>query len=354
MTKSQAAKILLCSTLLALLLNVLFGRWLSVKLSTWPLLNRWKILSPQAPIVINTREEVRVSDTGDILQAIDVAKSKLSAVLIKNAGQISYGGGAVNLTSDGLFLTTKSVIGNSKAENILLRLYDGTSLSVQAITDDPATDLVILKTAGTNVPTANLGSAKNLQPGSKVIFLANSLQDASPFFESNFITAAQANDYAAIKDADAPSRAFQVQARDEQINGAAVVNLNGEVVGLWDASSVLSSDVMQDLIGDYFNGNGQLSRPMFGFKYRPVSPAEAAALSLPIGAKVSQVSAGGPAQKAGLEANDLIIAVGSASLGKDAGLEELLQKFQPGDSVALTVLRGKNQTTLILTPGVLK
>ena len=98
-------KIILISVVLALILNILLGRWLTAQISTIPALNRWKLLSPQAPIVINNREEIRISDSGDILQAIQDAKSKISSVVILQKGQMNLVGGAINLTGEGVFVT---------------------------------------------------------------------------------------------------------------------------------------------------------------------------------------------------------------------------------------------------------
>lgn len=338
---------------LVIIFDLFFSRWLIAKVSTIPLLNRWKLISPQGAIVINTREEVRYSDSGDVLAAVNLTKAKLGAVVIKSgSGQISYGGGAVNLTSDGLFLTVKSVVGSNRLENVFVKTDDGSLIAVTGMADDPATSLVILKTGGSNIAAAAFGDSKNLAPGQRVMFLANSFLDSSPFFENNFVSAGQLNNYSDVKNSDSPSRSFQLQNQDQLINGTAVVNLDGQVVGLWDTGSVISSDVIKDTLADYFS-DPTWPRPQFGFKYKDISTAEKSLLGETFGARVVQITAA-PALKAGLEVGDGIVSVDGNNLTKNTSLEELLQKYRPGDTATFAVLRDKQTINLQLKVGALK
>src|SRR5476649_2835008 len=103
MSKLQITKIVILSVLITFALNILVGRFFTAKISTWPVLNRLKILSPQAPIVINNHETFRVSDSGDAVAAANDIKSKLSSVVLVNGSNLTYLGTALNLTSDGSF-----------------------------------------------------------------------------------------------------------------------------------------------------------------------------------------------------------------------------------------------------------
>src|SRR5579872_3074397 len=105
MSKKSTIGIVVCCIILSLLASVLFGRWLGAKLSTLPELNRLNILSPQTPIVINNQQVIRTSDNTDFLQAMNSVKSKLSTVVTVDANnQVVTRGGAVNATSDGVFV----------------------------------------------------------------------------------------------------------------------------------------------------------------------------------------------------------------------------------------------------------
>lgn len=350
MTKKQSSLIILAAVVLSLLVNVFFGRWLSAKLSTWPLLNRLKLVSPESPIVINTREEVRVSDSGEIDQAVSKARSKVSLVVSNLGNQVNVLGGAINLTSDGYFVTVKSVVDGQKQQNLFIKLDDGTISQVTEVTRDPATGLEILKTNLNSVPVADLADSKNLISGQRIIFLGSTAFNFYPAFAASFVSQSEQAG-GEIKDADIPSRAFKVQAAADAAPGQAIVDASGQIDGLWDGAAIVSSDVIKNIFSLFLSGQGAITRPAYGFRYRSVTPAEQAILALPPGIKVVSVAAVGAAQKAGLAENDIIQLWNGADLSGDVSLEELLQRSKPGDELTIKVMRGKNSVNLKLTVG---
>jgi len=342
------------SVVLSLLVNVFFGRALSARISTLPLLNRWKILSPQAPIVINTREEVRVSDTTDVPKIISAARPKLSGVFVVSAGKTSQVGAAVNLTSDGTFLTVKKALEGQKTENLYIKLDDGTTSKIVSMVLDPATNLVLLKTELRNVPTAALGASRNLSAGDRIFFLAPTEWDFSPSFQNAFVSQRQQSDAGTVYNSDLPRRSFAASSAGALVPGQAVINLNGEVVGVWDGSSLVSSDVIQDFSSGYFSNNSSLSRPAYGFTYRNISSLEAKLGNLQIGAMVVKVNSSSAAQKAGLKEGDIITAINDTALAEDKPLENYLQKYRAGDKVKFSVVRDGGKIDINIAVGELK
>jgi serine protease Do len=354
MNKKHIAVIIFFTITLSLLVNIFFGRFLSAEISTLPLLNRWKILSPLTPIVINTREEVRVSDTLDMVKIASSARPKLSAI-IGVTGQGSFlAGGAENLTSDGYFLTSKAVLAGAKLENLYIKLDDGTIAPITASFADPATNLVLIKASISNVPVANIASSDGLAAGDKIIFLIPTLKNFSPSFQASFVAQDQHSDYTTIFDSDKPHQSFQAQGTGALLPGQAIVNSNGEVVGIWDGGNIVSGDIIKDFVNDFFGSGGKILRPSLGFLYRNVSDAEGKLLGVSAGAKITKATAGGAAQKSGLLENDTIVSVNDNRLTADNPLDKILPGFRPGDKVKLGVMRGKSQINLNLTVGELK
>ncbi len=350
MIKSQTTRIILFSVCISFLLNLFFGRLITAKISTLPLLNRFKLINPQAPIIINTKEEVRISDSGDVLQALSSAKSKISTVLISSGNQAIAAGTAANLTSDGIFLTTKSVIGSNKPENLTLKLDDGTLVKVLNITADTATNLLILQAKSNNVPVADLGESKKLAPGEKIISIFGSFLNFSPSFSIFYVSSSQKDDFGQARSADFPARAFKIQNQNQIAAGSVLVSGGAAVVGLSDSKgAIISSDVIKDFLGKFLGHEGKVVRTSFGFKYVNLSPAEAKLLSSAEGARLSEIISGSPAQKAGLLSGDIITEVDSKTVAQDSALEELLQNYKPGDKVNFTVFRNKQNITLTLT-----
>jgi hypothetical protein len=244
MNKKQATFVILSAIVLSLLINILFGRYLTAEVSTISLFNRWKILSPQAPIVINTREEVRVNDATDLLKVISIARPKLSGIINVVGGQTLLAGNAENLTSDGLFLSSKQALSGAKQENLYIKLDDGSLAPITATFADPATNLVILKAALSNVPVANINSSQGLSAGDRIIFLAPTLKSRAPSFQASYVSASQLSDYTAIFDSDKPQQTFDAQSAGTLLPGQAIVDMNGNVIGIWDGNGIVSGDVI--------------------------------------------------------------------------------------------------------------
>lgn len=353
MTRRQLYTLIAVTVILSATFNVIFGRYITAKISTLPVLNRWKLLSPQAPIVINTREEVRVNDSEDIREAANNIRPKLSLVLSNTTGETVRVAGAVNLTSDGLFIAPKSNIDGLKLENLFIKLDDGTIASVVSKSSDSSSGLSILKADLNNVPVANLGNSRALLAGQRVIFVGATMTNFSPVFQASFVSKSQSADES-VKDADLAVRTFGVQVSGVLSAGTAAVNTNAEVVGLSDGDRIISSDVIKDFATKYLNNGGVVSRPAYGFRYRLLSEAEAKITNTVAGIKIVFVLPGGPAQKAGLSEDDIILVWDKTNLADGVSLEEVLQSYKPGSVIRLKIVRNKTERDLTLTAGEFK
>ncbi len=342
MKKNHVAIIIIVSVALSLILNIFPGKIIVAKISTWPLLNRLKILSPQAPIVITNRETVRVSDAGDVLLAVNSVKSKLSALVqvdVEN-NSLSVVGTAINLTSDGTFVTGSAIL-SSDLWSYAVLLDDGRKAGITEMATDPATNLVFFKADISNVPTASITASGDLSAGDKVIFAQKSLQDSLIKILVSFVGSSQKDISSSQFKSDLPRRGFWAQAQGPLISGQAVVNMDGEVVGIWNGTEIISSDVLKKAITLYFDNNQKIVRPSFGFTYRIVTSNESVLSPTTIeGAKVLSVSEGSAAAKGDLRAGDTIGSVGGTRVDENSSLEEALEKYKPGDEVSVGIIRG--------------
>lgn len=344
----------MAAVLLGWLFNVFVGRFLTAKISTWPVLNRWKILSPQAPIVINNRQTVRVSDSGDIAAAVNDVKSKISSIAFVSASSTSFSGTAINLTSDGGFVTTAASFKTKNPGAYYIVLSDGSFAKISQQTVDPATALVFFKAALSNVPAANLASSKDLSVGDKILLGENSLQKFYVKAQVGNISFSQKDIEGQTFLSDFPSRSFGASANSSLATGQVLVNTSGDVAGLFSDGSIISSDVIKQAMSVYFNNAQKIHRPSFGFSYSIITQTDSGLTGLPEGAMVTEVGANSPARSAGLTVNDVIMLVNGQTVNEASPLEEMLQQYKPGDQISLAVTR-KNQTiNLSLTVGELK
>lgn len=349
MSKKQIVLIVIIAIILSWLFNIFPGRLLAAKISTWPLLNRWKILSPQAPIVINSHETVRVSDSGDVLLAATAVKSKVSALVKVKDGEAAVFGGAINLTSDGSFVTG---FNSQTAEAYFVLLNDGRMAKADEKVLDEATGLLFFKAPLSGVPTASLARSKDLVPGDKIIFIKNSMQNYLSEISVSWVSASQKQIVGQTFKSDYPRRSFILDSSNLSM-GEVLVNTSGEVAGVWNGREVISSDVLKNSMSLYLahQNTENITRPQFGFSYFPVTQNYAKLTGTPEGAKVIEAAV---AIKAGLAAGDIITAVDDSKISENNSLEEILEKYKPGDKVNLTVMRDSKNLNLILTAGELK
>jgi S1-C subfamily serine protease len=99
--------------------------------------------------------------------------------------------------------------------------------------------------------------------------------------------------------------------------------------------------------------SGKVSRPFIGVTYTMLNAQIAGANNVPVqnGAWIQEVTAGSPAAKAGLKADDVITAINNQPLNESTPVVNVLQQYKVGDTLQLTVLRGGNTITVKLTLG---
>ncbi len=351
MKKSTIAIIILLATLFALIINVFVGGFIRAKISQIPQLARFDFLNPDAPIVITRREVVRADDGTDVIDAINNAKAKLAAVVAVTNGQTVRTGNAVNIAADGSFVTVVNTFAMTEATFAIV-LDDGRIAPISERIIDPSTNLVFFKADVTNIPVAGFGSSKEVSVGQRIVLIEQTLKDFSPIATPLSVILVQSDAFEQIFEANIPSRGFGVEQFSGHVNGAAAVNLSGDVVGMWNGSKIIGSDVIKRAISLYLGD--QLKRPNYGFAYDTISLVRSKLLGIPEGVRVVRVGDDTPADKVGMQAGDIITSVGDVAIKNDVIFEEVLENYRVGDIVAFTVTRGQKTLILNLTTTELK
>ena len=106
-------------------------------------------------------------------------------------------------------------------------------------------------------------------------------------------------------------------------------------------------------ISERIISQGYFARPYLGVNYQAINPSIARRYNLPTewGAYINRVDSGSPAAQAGLQRGDIIIRVGDTGIDEKTSYINALFDFQPGDQVAITILRDGNEQTLNVTLG---
>jgi len=275
----------------------------------------------------------------------------------------SLGSGFI-VDSKGYILTNNHVV--DKADRITVKLAGDpegdAGRPARVVGVDKSTDIAVLKIDVDHpLPTVKLGNSESMQVGDWVLAIG------SPFGLQQTVTAG----IVSSKNRDigsGPASQFQrfIQT-DAAINpgnsGGPLVNMNGEVIGINTAiytqsmgyqgvGFAMPSNTVADVYNQLIGPSHKVTRGWIGIAFQPtISSATARVYGFKNGVLVSSVDAGGPADKAGLRARDVIVTVDGRSIKDGDDLVGDISARRPGASVKIGYLRAGKQETTVLVVG---
>ena len=257
----------------------------------------------------------------------------------------SLGSGFI-ISNDGYVLTNAHVV--EAADEITIKLTDKRELKARVIGSDRRTDIALLKIDATGLPFVRFGNPERLRVGEWVVAIG------SPFGFENTVTAG----IVSAKGRSLPQENFVpfIQT-DVAVNpgnsGGPLFNLRGEVVGINSAiysrtggfmglSFAIPIDVANQIV-EQLKTVGRVIRGRIGVVIQPVTKelADSFGLAKPQGALVSSIEKGGPADKAGLEAGDVILRFDGKPVTSSEDLPRIVGGTKPGSRAAVQVWRNK-------------
>ena len=263
------------------------------------------------------------------------------------------------LTGDGYVLTNYHVIESSNS--ISVTLYDGKSYDAVLIGYDESSDIAVLKIDAEGLTPVVLGDSDNLNVGDSVVAIGNPLGELTFSLTSGAVSAL--NREITLSNSVTMNLIQTDCAINSGNSGGALFNLYGEVIGITNAKySGSGSGASIDNIGfaipiNHVRGivesiieNGYVAKPYIGVNVSDVSE-ETMSYGLPAGAAVRAVSEDSPAEKAGLQVNDIITAVNGKEISGRTGLSEAVSAASVGDTLTLTVYRQGNTISVDVTVG---
>ena len=263
------------------------------------------------------------------------------------------------LTGDGYVLTNYHVIESSNS--ISVTLYDGKSYDAALIGYDESSDIAVLKIDAEGLTPVVLGDSDNLNVGDSVVAIGNPLGELTFSLTSGAVSAL--NREITLSNSVTMNLIQTDCAINSGNSGGALFNLYGEVIGITNAKySGSGSGASIDNIGfaipiNHVRGivesiieNGYVAKPYIGVAVSDVSE-ETMSYGLPAGAAVRAVSEDSPAEKAGLQVNDIITAVNGKEISGRTGLSEAVSAASVGDTLTLTVYRQGNTISVDVTVG---
>jgi S1-C subfamily serine protease len=277
-------------------------------------------------------------------------------------GSVAAGAGsAVVFTSDGFLLTNAHVVGRAEAGQAAFG--DGSIVPFRVVGSDPLSDLAVIRADGATPAPAELGEASQLRVGQLVVAVGNPLGLAGTVTAG--VVSALGRSLPA-RDGDNVRIVDDVIQTDAALNpgnsGGALVTASGAVVGINTAVAGVGvglaipiNGITRRIIASLMS-DGRVRRAYLGLAGTPapLPPALAARLNQRTGLRIEQVVATGPAAKAGLRTNDLLIRANGEAVTSAQSLQRLMIGDAIGEPLALTVLRSEALVDVIASPEELK
>lgn len=316
----------------------------------------------------NISQEI-LDETSAVISAVaSVAPSVVTISSTQATGGTGAGSGFI-FDPDGWILTNRHVAAG--AQSLTVTLADSRVFDATLIGTDTLTDLAIIKIDATDLPTAPIGASSALEVGQLAIAIGYPLGE----FRDTVTTGVVSGLGRQIRASDGTTsgQLNHLIQTDAAINpgnsGGPLVNSVGQVIGINTAVAssaqgigfAIPIDFAKPIMALALSGQ-ELARPWVGVYYTMITKQVAADLDLSVeeGALIDlgpngapAVVPGSPADGAGLQAGDIITALGGRRVEESHDLATLLLPYRPGDVVALTVLRGGAELEIEVTLGIL-
>jgi len=284
---------------------------------------------------------------------VGIANFRSTGALFGGSGltEVGSGSGFIIDAQHGYIVTNNHVVVG--AEKIVVSLADGRNINAKLVGADTRTDLAVIQIADTKDLTATQqGDSSKLQVGEPVVAIGN--PGGQEFARS--VTTGVVSATNRILDIEGEA-SFNLIQTDAAINpgnsGGPLVNYQGQVVGINSAKNqetgfegmgfaIPISDALPTI--KQLIEKGYASHPGLNVQIDPRYTAEyASQKGWPAGAYVAKVTPGGPAEKAGIRAGDVLTKINGQEIKSSLGLTHELFKYKPGDTVKVTIFR-ENKT----------
>ncbi len=282
--------------------------------------------------------------------------------------RVSAGTGFI-VSADGLIVTNKHVVADEKAQYTVI-LNDKRKFDAKILAKDPLQDIAILKIDGKDLPNLPLGNSDSIQIGQTAIAIGYALGEFTNTVSKGIISGVGRTVIASAGFGQSETLQGVIQT-DAAINpgnsGGPLLNLRGEVIGVNTAVASGAENIGFALpINDVIKGleqlksKGKIVYPFLGVRYVIINEEIKSKNNLPVdyGALIVRgennelaVVPSGPADKAGLMENDIILEVNGIKIDADNTLSKVIARYRPGDTITLKVLSKGREKIVKVTLG---
>jgi S1-C subfamily serine protease len=272
-------------------------------------------------------------------------------------GRNGSGGSGILFTPDGFLLTNAHVVRDFAA--VRIRLSDGQDIEGRVVGRDPWTDLAIVQAQGSKLPHGALGDSHKLRVGQLVVAIG------SPFGFESTVTAGVVSALGRSLRTITGHLVDNVIQTDAALNpgnsGGPLVDSQGRVIGINTAVIAPAQGIcfaipinMAKTIVPLLLKHGKVHRGYLGLHVRTVPIPRAVQLRLELGqtaaVEVLSIEPNGPADEAGVDVEDCILAIGEQQVASVDDLHRLLTQLPIDVPATITLLRGERRLERMVLP----
>ncbi len=312
----------------------------------------------QASADISDAQKI-VPENEALISAVEKVNPATVTILNQSFQGISSGSGVI-VDKAGYIVTNHHVVAD--AEKIWVILSHGGRVEAQMVGSSADFDLAVVKIDADYVPAvAEFGDSSALRLGERVVAIGSALGGFRNTVTSGVISAHN-------RSLGGQNGLLQT---DTPINhgnsGGPLINLNGKVVGInvmvlrgggfsGDVAEGLGFAIPSNTVASVVKQlieTGHAEMPFLGVSYSVLNPQLSMEYGIPMtnGAYIEKVLAGFPAEQAGIQAHDVIIAINGRTVDDQHPLGQQLMMYSVGETIELTVIRGEKQLQIPVTLG---
>ena len=278
-------------------------------------------------------------------------------------------GSGMIINKDGFILTNEHLIHEVDKDKIRVTLPDGRNLKAEIVETDKESDIAVLKIKGNNLPVVTLGDSEKVKVGEWAIALGNpygyALSQLNKKYEPTVTVGVISATGRAIQAGRREIRTYSdLIQTDASINpgnsGGPLVNVWGEVIGI--NAAILSPSGGSIGIGFAIPINkakrilesivkyGKVAWPWIGIYMQELTPELSQKFGVEKGVLVADVIKDSPAEKAGIQAGDIVEKVNGKEVSSPLELKNEILKAEIGKPITLTLIRQGEKMEIIITP----
>ncbi len=326
------------------------------------------LLRSEEERVIETKVHQLVDEESAVIEVVESASPSVVSIVIKRVDFDFFSGPSLTeagigtgfiVDPNGIIVTNSHVVEDPNGEYSVI-LKDGITYEVSEIHLDRTSDLAILEITARGLPILDLADSDTLKVGQKAIAIGNALGRFQNTVTSGIVSGIEREIVASGGFGGRTSFFEEVIQTDAALNpgnsGGPLLDLSGRVIGINVATTpradnigfAIPSNTLRPILVSFLE-EGRIIRPYLGVSYQIITEEISRLRELPQGAFISRVYNGSPADEAGLERGDIIVAFDGVDLDQRNTLARLINRTSVGDMVELRIDRDGEEFTTTAT-----